>query len=334
MRPGALLAMAPEAADAVVGHRGLAEVEALCQLPYREPLTEFRSEQAQERLAETEVLLTGWGSPVLDEEALAAAPRLQAIIHTAGSVRGHVTPACFERGIMVSSAAAANAKPVIEYTLAMILLEGKQVLPRAAAYRRERTMPALRDIDPALGNNGITVGILSASLIGRGVMDLLRHHDVEVLLADPYVDSSIAEHYGAQLVDNAELFARSDVLSIHTPLLPSTRGLVSADLLSSMKPGAVLINTARGAVVDQEALAAQALAGSLRAVLDVTDPEVLPPDHPLWECEDVLITPHLAGSQGNELVRLRELALDELRRWIAGDSFRHPVRHESLELIA
>lgn len=334
MRPGALFAMVPEAADAVVGRAGAEAVEALCRLPQREPLTEFRSEQARQRLAEAEVLLTGWGCPVLDEEALAAAPRLQAVIHTAGSVRGHVTPACFERGIAVSSAAAANAKPVVEYTLAMILLEGKRVLPRAAAYRRERRMPTLREIDPALGNNGLTVGILSASLIGRGVMDLLRHHDVEVLLADPYVDSSIAEHYGAQLVDNAELFARSDVLSIHTPLLPTTRGLVSRQLLDSMKPGAVLINTARGAVVDQQALTEAALAGRLRAVLDVTDPEVLPPEDPLWECENVLITPHLAGSQGNELARLRDLALDELRRWIAGEPLRHPVRHESLELIA
>lgn len=77
-----------------------------------------------------------------------------------------------------------------------------------------------------------------------------------------------------------------------------------------------------------------ALSGRLRAVLDVTDPEVLPPDHPLWECENVLITPHLAGSQGNELARLRDLALDELRRWTVREHFRHPVHYEALELIA
>lgn len=333
-RPIAALAMAPEAAAAVVGPRGLEAVEALCRVAARDPLTEFRSARARTLLAEAEVLITGWGCPVLDEETLAAAPHLRAVIHTAGSVRGHVTPACFERGIVVSSAAAANAKPVVEYTLAMILLEGKRVLPRAAAYRQKRRMPRLEEVDPLLGNNGTTVGILSASLIGRGVMEKLRHHDVEILLADPYVDPSTAEQYGAQLVGNEELFARSDVLSIHTPLLPSTRGLVSAELLASMKPGAVLINTARGAVVDQGALTEAALAGRLRAVLDVTDPEVLPPEHPLWDCEHVLITPHLAGSQGNELTRLRDLALDELRRWTAGEPFRHPVRYEALELIA
>lgn len=326
--------MSEEAAEAVIGEAGRAALGELVDLRTARPLTEFRSRRARELLAEAEVLITGWGCPPLDEQVLDAAPRLAGVFHAAGSVRGHVGPGCFERGLVVSSAAAANATPVVEYTVAMILLEGKRVLPRAAELRRRRRMPSLAEIDPGLGNNGLTVGILSASRIGRGVMQLLRHHDVEVLLADPFVDAETAARHGARRVSTEELFRRSDVVSLHAPLLPATRGLVGRDLLSAMKPGAVLINTARGAVVDQEALTEVLLAGRIRAVLDVTDPEELPADHPLWDCEHVLITPHLAGSQGNELARLRDLAVDELRRWVAGEPLQHAIHHESLELIA
>ncbi|MGJ9373840.1 hydroxyacid dehydrogenase [Nesterenkonia sp. CF4.4] len=271
---------------------------------------------------------------MIDDETLASAPRLRAIIHTAGSIRTHVSEACFGRDIAVVSAAAANARPVVEYTLAMMLLEGKRVLPRTAEYRRDRRIPSLRETDPSLGNYRRTVGILSASMIGRGVMRLLRHHDFQVLLCDPYVQESTASDYGADLVSIEELFERSDIVSLHTPLLPSTRGLVTRSLLESMAPGTVLINTARGALVDQSALTDAVSAGRIRAVLDVTHPEQLPADDPLWDCENVLMTPHLAGSQGNELARLRELALDELSRWTVGKPLRHRVPHDALEMSA
>ncbi|GAB3183168.1 hydroxyacid dehydrogenase [Nesterenkonia halophila] len=333
-RPTALLAMSEDAAASVIGATGRAELDAVADLLSDEPLTTFRSPGARRLLAEAEVLITGWGCPPIDEQVLDAAPRLAGVFHAAGSVRGHVGPNCFERGLIVSSAAAANARPVVEYTLAMILLEGKRVLPRAAEYRRQRRMPSLAETHPSVGNNGLTVGILSASIIGRGVMRQLRHHDVEVLLADPFVDADTAARHGAQLVEAEELFRRSDVVSLHTPLLPTTRGLVGRELISSMQDGAVLINTARGAVVDQEALTEALLAGRIRAVLDVTDPEELPAEHPLWDSEHVLITPHLAGSQGNELARLRDMAVAELRRWVAGEPLHHAIRHDTLELIA
>ena len=187
---------------------------------------------------------------------------------------------------------------------------------------------------PHLGNYGRTVGILSASMIGRRVLGLLRPHDLPLLLHDPHVPDEEIADLGAEAVSLAELFARSDVVSVHTPLLPETRGLVGRELIASMRPDAVLINTARGAVLDQDALAEATGAGRIRAILDVTDPEVLPPEHPLWDDGNVLITPHLAGSQGNELRRLAELAVAEVTRWAAGEAFTHPVHRERLGLIA
>ncbi|MFI5772547.1 hydroxyacid dehydrogenase [Streptomyces sp. NPDC051658] len=333
-RPRAAVAMKPAAAAALLDARSLAALDEVCDLSPLPVLDDFGTDRARAVLADVEILVTGWGCPPLDAAALDAAPRLRAVVHTAGSVRGHITEACWERGIEVSSAAAANALPVAEYTVAMILLSGKRVLERARDYRADRNRDNWLATPARVGNYGRTVGILSASLIGRRVIELLRPYDLPVLLHDPYVSDAEAAALGVRPVGLAELFAQSDVVSVHTPLLPATRGLVSRELLTSMRPDGVLINTARGAVVDQDALTDVLRQNRIRAILDVTEPDTLPATHPLWECDNALITPHLAGSQGNEWRRLVDLAAAEAGRWAAGDGFAHPVRRERLAFLA
>ncbi|WP_172384273.1 hydroxyacid dehydrogenase [Streptomyces sp. MNP-20] len=333
-RPRAALAMARDAAAAVLDDQALAALASVCDLTYPPLLDDFGTAAARAVLGRVEVLVTGWGCPPLDAAALAAAPGLRAVVHTAGSVRGHVTDACWERGVQVSSAAAANALPVAEYTVAMVLLTGKRVLERARAHTAARRPDDPMRTPRTLGNHGRTVGILSASHVGRRVIELLRPYDLRILLHDPYVDAAQAAALGVRGVGLRELFAQSDVVSVHTPLLPETRGLVGRDLIAALRRDAVLINTARGAVVDQDALTEAVTAGRIRAVLDVTDPDVLPPGHPLWECENALLTPHLAGSQGNEWRRLTDLAVSEVARWAAGDGFAHAVSARRARLLA
>lgn len=333
-RPVAAVAMAPDAVRGVLGGdvlAALAEHTTPSPLPV---LHDLRTEEARKALARTELLITGWGCPPLDEEVLASAPALRAVAHTAGSVRGHVTDACWERGIEVSSAAAANALPVAEYTVAMILLSGKRALETAREYAAARARTGPPHGRPEVGNYGRTVGILSASLIGRRVIELLRPYDLDVRLYDPYVTEGEAAELGVRPAELDELFAECDVVSVHAPLLPATRGLVSRELIAAMRQDAVLVNTSRGAVVDQDALTEALLAGRIRAVLDVTEPEVLPPEHPLWDCENAFITPHIAGSLGNELRRLAELTVSEVARWARGEGFAHPVRRERLAFLA
>jgi len=293
-------------------------------------LDEFESAAARQVLADTEILVTGWGCPPLTSQVVAAAPRLRAVVHSAGSVRAHVTDAVWDAGIQVTSAAAANAIPVAEYTLAMVLLAGKRVMAAADTYRRVRTRAATA-LSEAGGNYGPIVGILSASMVGRRVAELLRAHDVRVLVHDPYVPAEEIRAMGAEPVDLPELFARSDVLTVHTPLLPETRSLVDGNLLSLLHDGATVVNTSRGAVVDPQALTAELVSGRLHAVLDVTEPEPLPADHLLWDCPNVLLTPHVAGSTGNELRRLATMAADEVERFATGRSFAHEVTSTTLE---
>ncbi|MFF7182207.1 NAD(P)-dependent oxidoreductase [Streptomyces sp. NPDC008121] len=281
-------------------------------------------------LAEAEILLTCWGAPPLTATVLDRAPRLKAVVHAAGSVKHHITDACWERGLVVSSAAAANALPVAEYTLAAILFAGKGVLDAALRYGRVRGDEAWTAESATTGNYRRTVGLVGASRIGRRVIELLRPFDFEVLLHDPYVDAAEAARLGVEGTGLDDLCARSTIVSVHAPQLPATHRMIGAAQLAAMPDGATLVNTARGSLVDETALLAHLRTGRLRAVLDVTDPEVPPPDSPLYSLPNVLLTPHVAGSLGNELHRMADHALAEVARYGRGEPFAERVRPSDL----
>jgi phosphoglycerate dehydrogenase-like enzyme len=166
------------------------------------------------------------------------------------------------------------------------------------------------------------------------VAERLRGFDLEVLISDPYLTADEARALGTELVDNDTLFRRSDILSVHAPLLPETIGLVDARLLGLLRDGSVLINTARGKIIDSEALVRECASGRIDAVLDVTDPEPLPPDSPLLDLPNVFVTPHVAGAVGNEIARLGELAVSELERLAAGQPLLHAVSATDLGRLA
>jgi phosphoglycerate dehydrogenase-like enzyme len=278
-------------------------------------------------LGRVEVLFTGWGCPPITPEVADRAPRLRAIVHSAGSVKTFLDRTVLDRGIAVTSAVVANAIPVAEYTVAAIVLAGKRAFRYAAEYRRDRRPPEIG----ALGNYRTTVGLLGASRIGRMVADRLRGFDVDVLLSDPYL-TDVPD--GVRPCELGELFERSDVLSVHAPLLPETTGLVDAPLLARLRDGAVLINTARGRIVDPVALERECVSGRIDAILDVTEPEPLPADSPLLDLPNVMVTPHLAGAVGNEIARLGELAVGELERYAAGLAFEHAITATDWDRLA
>ncbi|QKW11212.1 hydroxyacid dehydrogenase [Streptomyces sp. NA04227] len=320
--------MHADLADRLIDAETRERLTTLAELDPDLVVDDFRTPRAAAALRETEVIVSCWGCPPLDEEVLAAAPRLRAVIHAAGSLRHHITDACWRRGIDVTSAASANALPVAEYTVAAVLLAGKRVLRMREDYRRLRTPYDWQDGYRAAGNYRRIVGIVGASRIGRRVLELLRPYDLDLLLHDPYVDETEAARLGARAVDLDELCATADVVSVHAPELPETRHLVDRRRLALMHDGATLINTSRGSLIDQRALTEELVTGRLDAVLDVTVPEVLPADSPLYDLPNVLLTPHVAGSLGNELHRMAAAAADELERYTRGRPFAHAVSRE------
>lgn len=298
-----------------------------------EPVGDWAAPRAAELLDRAEVVVGHWGCPPIDGSVLDRAPELGLIAYAAGTVKGVVTPDVFDRGIRVTSGAAANAEPVAEFTLAAILFAGKDVLWRragASVGAPDGAGPAV-----ALGNYGRTIGIVGASLIGRRVIELLRQFPhLHVLLYDPFVDTDEAARLGVEPAGIDELCARSDVLSIHAPDLPATKRMIGADQLAALPTGATVINTARGALLDHDALVVELSAGRLRAVLDVTDPEPLPDDHPLRSLPNCWLSPHLAGSQGAELARLIDHAAQEIERWRSGEPALNEVVASQLDRLA
>lgn len=305
-----------------------ARIEAVAR--WKTPGRAYRAEEIPEQeLAEAEVILGGWGMPVLDGAFLDRAPRLRAVIYAAGSVKHFVTDAVWQRGIQVSTSAWANALPVAEYTLAAILFAGKNAFGLREHYRSAQSESRLRSDFRRVGNYRSTVGIIGASRIGRRLLDLLTEFDLEVLLYDPFIDAAEAAELGAHKVELDDLCAACDVVSIHAPELPATKHLLDARRLGLLRDGATLINTARGSLVDTDALIPHLTSGRLSAVLDIVDP--MPgDDSPLFTLPNVFLTPHVAGSFGRELHRLGDSAVAELERYASGQELAHAVSRREL----
>lgn len=287
------------------------------------------------RLAEVEVLVTGWGAAPLTVELLDAAPRLRAVVHTGGSVKGLVPAQAWDRGLTITSAAEANAVPVAEFTVGHILLEAKRTARYAEGYRRHRELDgSWRDeIPPVVGFGGV-VGIIGLSRAGHRVAELLRPFDLEVLVADPHVADADAARVGARRVALEELMRLSDIVTVHAPALPETYHLLNVRTLGLLRRDAVLINTARGSLIDTDALVERCRAGTLRAVLDVTDPEPLPGDSPLFDIPGITLTPHIAGAMDSETHRLADSALDDIERILDGREPLHRVHKNRLHTMA
>jgi phosphoglycerate dehydrogenase-like enzyme len=313
----------------------LRRLDDMVDTPRPRHVTRLDSPQARAALAEAELILTGWGCEPLTEQDLAKAPRLKAVFHCAGTVKHLLPPAAWAAGdLVVTSAAAANAAPVAEYALAAILFSGKRVPAYAEHYRRRPGDWSVHGMLAVPSNYQRTVGVVGMSWTGRRVLELLRHHDFDVLVADPYATDQDAASYGATLVDVDELVARCDAVSIHAPALPETRHLLDRRRLAALPDGATVINTARGSLIDTAALTDECTSGRLYAILDVTEPEPLPADSPLYGCPNALLTPHVAGAMGAETRRLGALTVDEINRYLAGQPLRHQVSAAQLARIA
>ncbi|MFJ8495241.1 hydroxyacid dehydrogenase [Streptomyces sp. NPDC094038] len=326
--------MAPEHLRALFPPRLMNRLTGLLDIDESLVARRYDQESLAPALAKAEILITGWGAPPLDRAALTAAPRLRAVLHAAGTVRGLISEACWERGLLISSAAHANALPVAEFTVAAILLAGKNAFGLRESLRTGHRLPPAPTEPAAVGNFGRRVGIIGASRVGRRVLELLRPFDLAVRLSDPYVDAAEAARLGVRLVPLDDLLADSDIVSLHAPDVPQTYRMLDRRRLASMPDGATLINTSRGALIDPEALAYELTFGRLNAVLDVTEPEPLPHDSPLYDLPNVFLTPHIAGSLGNELERLGRAVVEEVERLVDGLPLLHQVLRSDLDRIA
>jgi phosphoglycerate dehydrogenase-like enzyme len=278
-------------------------------------------------LADAEAAITGWGSAAFDEALLGRSPKLKLIAHSAGSVKRIVTEAVYKRGIHVTTAAAANAAPVAETAVAMMVVMLKKIPWLLASGGDKQAIAAnapLREL------RDLSVGLISASRVGREVIRLLKCFPrLRMKVYDPHLSAEGARELGVELA-SLEDVCRCEIVTVHAPNIAATRHMLNARTLSLLPDHAILVNTARGALIDESALIAEVRRRPLYVYLDVTDPEPHPPDSPLRREKNILITPHIAGGMNQARRDMGCLAIDETLRFLRGEPLQHEVTRAML----
>ncbi|MDF2721778.1 MAG: hypothetical protein K0Q59_1453 [Paenibacillus sp.] len=278
-----------------------------------------------------DIALTTWGSPNLNNSILEAAPNLKAVIHAAGTVKPIVSDDLWARGIRVSSANGPLGQGVAETALGLTIASLKnmwKISKETANGGWSEEKKRVREL------YDVTIGVIGAGKAGKHFIKLLQNFDVTVLIADPFVTPEQAVAIGAIKVELEELMARADVVSIHAPSLPSTYKMINADRLALMKDDAIIINTARGSIVDEEALAAELSKGRLFACIDVTDPEPPASNHPFRSLSNCILTSHIAGSVNNGIYRIGKFAVNEVGLLLKGERMIGEVEEREMAFLA
>lgn len=282
-------------------------------------------------LTEAEAVFTSWGTPFLSEELLAGAPRLKALAHAAGSVKLQFPPGAYDRGIRIFTANKRLSHAVSEYCLGTLL-----TLMRGY-HRYNEWMHKGAWKHPSIPQGwelaGSRIGFVSGGATAQGFIRLLRPFDVELLMYDPFMSEAKARELGVALVPLEEAMAQR-IVSIHAPKMPETRGMITRELLARIPDGAILINSARAAVVDTQALIDELKSGRFSAAIDVFDEEPLPADSPLRGLPNVLLTPHIAGDTVQGHRQLLRTVAEDVWKALQGSATSHEIPRNMFSKLA
>jgi phosphoglycerate dehydrogenase-like enzyme len=305
-------------------------METLGNITYNETDIPFTQAQLAKAIEKQDVCLTHWDCPSFTEDVLEHADRLKLIVHAAGSVADLVTAQVYDRGIRVCSANTIMAKYVAEGVLAYILA-GLRWIPQHAFDLQHKKVWRKRSVE---SNSliGVKMGLIGLGTIGRFLIDLLEPFDVQIKIYDPYISADSLKGYpNVELAALKDVLSWGDVISIHASLTKETHGLLDKNRLKLIKEGALLVNTARGAIVDEKALADELRTGRFRAVLDVYETEPLPLDSPLRDLDNVILQPHVAGIPARE--QMSYAMIEEIGRFSKGEPLQFRIPYEKFILM-
>ena len=298
----------------------------------------FTSEDLNdEDFTETEYIFSTWGMPSLTEKQIETYfPNLKCVFYSAGTVKYFAQP-FLNKGIRIFSAWQANAIPVIECCVAEILLatKGFYYLSRESKKGHDNYLRCKKGTHVFPGNYDAKIGLIGLGAIGKGVIDALKKHDLEFYVYSSKVTKENEEDWGVKAASLSEIFENCDVISNHLANVPATYKIINKELIDKMKPYSTFINTGRGAQVDEDALAKKLSSDStITAVLDVTDPEPPLDESPFYTLENVVLTPHFAGSSGNEVRRMAQYMIEEAVRYENGETCLYEVTEDMLDKMA
>ncbi|HEX9576546.1 MAG TPA: phosphoglycerate dehydrogenase [Myxococcales bacterium] len=257
-------------------------------------------------------------------EVLAAAPRLRVVGRAGTGVDNIDLAAATRRGVVVMNAPGGNSVSVAEHTLALLLALARSVADASQSTRggkwEKKKYSSGREL------MGKTLGVIGTGNIGALVVQRAKSFGLKVIAYDPFLSAEAAAKLGVELVDLPEIFRRADAITLHVPLTELTRNLIGAEQLARMKKGALIVNCARGGLVDEKALADALRSKHLGgAALDVFDPEPPAADHPLFACENFIATPHLGGSTEDAQQNVAVIVCESMVEYLTTGTIRNAV---------
>lgn len=288
-----------------------------------------------EKFKNTEYVFSTWGMPAFTEEEIKSClSSLKAVFYGAGSVQYFARP-FLNCGVRVFSAWAANAVPVAEYTVAQIILANKGFYSSSQIAKTGDRKAASQNFHSYPGNYGVKIGIIGAGMIGKLVIQMLKSYNLEVLVFDPFLPNEKAKELDVKKVDLETLFKECQVVSNHLANNEQTKGILGEVFFEKMLPYATFLNTGRGAqVVENDLIKVLKNRPDLTAILDVTFPEPPTDDSEFYTLPNCILTPHIAGSAGNEVRRMGEYMKDEYQNFIKNEPCNYEVTLEMLKTMA
>ena len=293
--------------------------------------TDYTKEEQDALIGDAEVLLTTWGSPVLDAESLAKAPNLKYIGHAAGTVKARLPFEAFGRGVRVFSAATRIAESVADWCLAAMMSMLRRFPALDASMHRGGEWSGDAELGKELA--WTKIGIVSLSSTARALLPMLAPFRCDILAFDPYVTDAQAAELGVRLGTLEDVMARP-LVSSHLPKLPATNGMISREQLARIPDGGIFINSSRSSVLDEGALIDELSSGRISAALDVYDTEPLPEDNPLRRLPNVLLTPHIAGATAQSYTSLMRCVVENIINAIEGRPVKYEVDPARWEILA
>lgn len=303
------------------------QFHALASVTWNETTAQFSREVLTQAALEYDVLITGWGTPKMDASVLPAHPRLKLILHTGGTLAPYVDDTTFQAGIRVASSNHIYARSVAEGTLAY-LLAGLRQIP----YWDARTKQGLWRPDHFV-NQGLfdkKVGIIGFGAITKQLIPMLQLFTSDIAIHSQHASEAELNRYQVKQDSLTAIFDRCDVVIIQTSLTPQTAGMITSDLLDRLKPNCLLVNTARGEIIDEAYLYQCLKAQRFSAVLDVYGEEPVPKSNPFVGLNHVITMPHQAGPTQDQYRKVGELLVKQLQAYQAKGELLDEVLPEAI----
>lgn len=292
------------------------------------------AEQLPQLVGEAVAVITGWGTPSLTSDVLAAAPNMQLVAHTAGSIHRLVPAEAIRGGLRVTHAAAIIADSVAEIVIGQTLRHLRHLDAMDQRMKSGGVWLDVRDALPGRLLGEQTVGIVGTGHVGRTVIRRFQAFGARIFAADPFLTEDAAKDLGVTKAEVDNLFASSVIVSLHAPALPETEGMVGTAQLRALRDGGLLINMARGALVKEDELIEELETGRIFAILDVFAKEPLPVDSRLRTLTNVFLSPHAAGHTIDTHKRQGRAMVEEVIRLLNGEDLRYVISASALATMA